>query len=107
LTLDDPQNLQDLSAQVQQLVKNEEFTKFEYLLPDEYRLDQQLKACCETLGVPFEAVDTEHFLTSRDYLKQLFVGKKTYLMETFYREMRKKIRGLDGRKRSHWRAMEL
>ena len=90
LTLDDPQNLQDLSAQVQQLVKNEEFTKFEYLLPDEYRLDQQLKACCETLVIPCEAVDTEHFLTTRGYLKQLFEGKKTYLMETFYREMRKK-----------------
>ena len=90
LTLDDPQNLQDLTAQVQQLVKSGEFTRFEYLLPDEYRLDQQLKACCKTLGIPCEAVDTEHFLTSRGYLKQLFEGKKTYLMETFYREMRKK-----------------
>jgi deoxyribodipyrimidine photolyase-related protein len=90
LTLDDPQNLQDLSAQVKQLVKSGEYTRFEYLLPDEYRLDQQLKACCETLGIPCEAVDSEHFLTSRGYLKQLFEGKKTYLMETFYREMRKK-----------------
>lgn len=90
LTLDDPQNLQDLTAQVQQLVKNDQFTRFEYLLPDEYRLDQQLKACSKTLGIPYEAVDTEHFLTSREFLKQLFEGKKTYLMETFYREMRKK-----------------
>ena len=90
LTLDDPKNLQDLSAQVHQLVKSGEYTRFEYLLPDEYRLDQQLKACCGTLGIPYEAVDTEHFLTSRGFLQQLFEGKKTYLMETFYREMRKK-----------------
>ncbi len=90
LTLDDPQNLQNLTAQVQQLVKSNQFTRFEYLLPDEYRLDQQLKACCEMLAIPSEAVETEHFLTSRGYLKQLFEGKKTYLMETFYREMRKK-----------------
>ena len=90
LTLDNSQNLQNLSAQVQQLVKSGEYSRFEYLLPDEYRLDQQLKSCCETLGIPYEAVDTEHFLTSRGYLKQLFEGKKTYLMETFYREMRKK-----------------
>ena len=45
LTLDDPKNLQDLSAQVHQLVKSGEYTRFEYLLPDEYRLDQQLKTC--------------------------------------------------------------
>jgi deoxyribodipyrimidine photolyase-related protein len=90
LTLDDHQNLQDLSAQVKQLVKSGEYTRFEYLLPDEYRLDQQLKACCETLGIPCQTVDSEHFLTSRGYLQQLFEGKKTYLMETFYREMRKK-----------------
>ncbi|MDA0313846.1 MAG: cryptochrome/photolyase family protein [Bacteroidetes bacterium] len=90
LTLDDPQNLQDLSAQIHQLVKSEEFKRFEYLLPDEYRLDEQLRACCGTLGIHCEAVDTEHFLTSRGFLQQLFVGKKTYLMETFYREMRKK-----------------
>ncbi len=90
LTLDDPQNLQDLSAQVHQLVKTEGFTQFEYQLPDEYRLDQQLQACCSDLGIPCQAFDTEHFLSDREFLTNFFKGKKSCLMETFYREMRKK-----------------
>ena len=88
--LDDEENLQDFSKQIEQLVEKKGFTRFEYQLPDEYRLDQQLKKLCESLSIQTEAVDSEHFLTSREFLKDFFKGKKTYLMETFYREMRKK-----------------
>lgn len=90
LTLDDPQNQQSLPAQIQTLVRKEDFTRFEYLLPDEYRLDQQLKACFADLGIPFQAFDTEHFLSDREFLANFFKGKKTFLMESFYREMRRK-----------------
>ena len=33
---------------------------------------------------------TEHFYTERNDLKDFFKGKKQYLMENFYRDMRKK-----------------
>jgi deoxyribodipyrimidine photolyase-related protein len=94
LTLDDPQNQQSLSAQVQALVRKEKFTRFEYLLPDEYRLDQELQACCADLDIPCQAFDTEHFLSDREYLTNFFKGKKTFLMESFYREMRRKYQVL-------------
>ena len=94
LTLDDPQNQQSLSAQVQDLVRKEKFTRFEYLLPDEYRLDQQLQACCADLDIPCQAFDTEHFLSDREFLANFFKGKKTFLMESFYREMRRKYQVL-------------
>jgi deoxyribodipyrimidine photolyase-related protein len=94
LTLDDPQNQQSLSAQVQALVRKEKFTRFEYLLPDEYRLDQELQACCAYLDIPCQAFDTEHFLSDREYLTNFFKGKKTFLMESFYREMRRKYQVL-------------
>ena len=90
LTLDDPQNQQSLPTQIKALVTKEGFTRFEYLLPDEYRLDQQLKECCNDLSIPCQAVDTEHFLSDREFLTNFFKGKKTYLMESFYREMRRK-----------------
>ncbi|MDP2040237.1 MAG: cryptochrome/photolyase family protein [Algoriphagus sp.] len=88
--LDDPENQQNLKEQLNFLISTEGFERFEYQLPDEYRLDKILKDICEKLPIPSASFDTEHFLTTRDFLKDFFKGKKTYLMETFYREMRKK-----------------
>lgn len=88
--LDDPENEQNFEKQISILVEKENYTRFEYQLPDEYRLDQQLKNLGDKLSLETQAVDSEHFLTSREFLKEFFKGKKTYLMETFYREMRKK-----------------
>ena len=98
LCLDDPENQQSLAAQLPLLIEKEGISRFDYQLPDEYRLDQLLSSTCANLGIPCHAVDTEHFLTSREFLKDFFNGKKTYLMETFYREMRKKYQVLmDGK----------
>ena len=98
LRLDDPDNQQSLASQLPLLIENEGITRFEYQLPDEFRLDQLLQSTCASLGIPCQAVDTEHFLTSREFLNDFFKGKKTFLMETFYREMRKKYQVLmDGK----------
>jgi len=58
----------------------------EYLEPDEYRLDREFSDSAQKYG--WEMRDTEHFLTHRTSLRELFAGKKTYLMERFYRQMR-------------------
>ena len=98
LRLDHPDNQQFLAAQLPLLIEKEGITRFEYQLPDEFRLDQLLQSTCASLGIPCQAVDTEHFLTSREFLNDFFKGKKTFLMETFYREMRKKYQVLmDGK----------
>jgi deoxyribodipyrimidine photolyase-related protein len=90
LRLDDPKNQQTIQANLKQLLKEKQFTRFEYLLPDEYRLDIELRKIAKTLSVPWEAVDTAHFFTRRQELQEFFDGKKRYLMESFYRRMRKK-----------------
>lgn len=89
-TLDHPDNQQDLTENISSLIKKHSFDKFEYLLPDEYRLDEQLSEFCHSLNISWSAIDTEHFLTDRMDLEEFFKGKKTYLMESFYRNMRKK-----------------
>jgi len=91
LHLDDPENQQDLANNIHQLVEKNGFEHFAYQLPDEYRLDEQLSEICHSLDIETEAVDTEHFLTDRGFIKKFFEGKKTYLMETFYRHMRKEL----------------
>ena len=62
--------------------------------PDEWRLDELIRGCQDAwphkLGVQVVVADTEHFLTGRGDLKEHFQGKKQYLMESFYRMMRKR-----------------
>ena len=90
IKLDDPKNRQTLDGNIAYLLRQKKFTHFEYLLPDEYRLDMQLHDMAEALPVPIAAADTQHFLTDRRELGDFFAGKKRYLMESFYRWMRKR-----------------
>ncbi|AOS95980.1 Deoxyribodipyrimidine photo-lyase-related protein [Microbulbifer aggregans] len=88
--LDGKNNTQKLGTNIAALIEERGIEKLEYQLPDEYRLDQQLKQLKDDLSIECEAFDTEHFLTSRDELAEFFEGKKSLLMESFYRHMRKR-----------------
>ena len=88
--LNDATNLQTFDKNIQYLIEKQQFTHFEYQLPDEYRLDELLQHFCKTLGITTSVVDSEHFMSSRNELGDFFEGKKTFLMESFYHMMRKK-----------------
>lgn len=90
ISINSTENSQSLSKNLENLIAENQIEKFEYQLPDEYRLDEQLKSICNALSIEREVYDTEHFMTKRDDLKKFFSGKKTFLMESFYRDMRKK-----------------
>lgn len=87
-TLDHKDNTQSLTENLEKILKEGNFEQLEYQLPDEYRLDQQLKDFCAGLEMPSQAVDSEHFITKREEVKEFF-GEKSYLMERFYRHWRK------------------
>ena len=89
-TIDDPKNTQNIQKNVEHLVTLLEATSFAYQLPDEYRLDKQMKTIAEQLSIPTKVYDSEHFLTTRSELATFYQGKKTMVMEFFYRYMRKK-----------------
>ena len=88
--INDQRNKQDLVKNLLQIIQEEEIVKFEYLSPDEYRLDKQLTEFCKTISIKKTVFDTEHFYTDRSELKNFYEGKKLYVMENFYRYMRKK-----------------
>lgn len=88
--IDAKENQQDLVKNLQQLINKYEIDCFEYQLPDEYRLDEQLKEFCKQTKLETKAADTEHFYTSRKDLAEFYKGKKEMVMEYFYRDMRKK-----------------
>ncbi|MBK9735246.1 MAG: cryptochrome/photolyase family protein [Saprospiraceae bacterium] len=88
--LNDENNLQCFDKNCSALITEQKFMNFEYQLPDEFRLDEHLKQFTGKLNIKNSVCDTEHFYSTRDELSDLFDGKKNYLMETFYRYMRKK-----------------
>ena len=90
ISLDEPSNGQSIEANCNALIEEYGIERFEFQLPDEYRLDEKLKAYCLSLDIPSQAFDSEHFYTTRDELGSFFANKKGLLMESFYREMRKK-----------------
>ena len=88
--INDARNTQSLVGNLALLIKEHAIEKFEYLSPDEYRLDKQLKDFSSTLAIETDVFSTEHFYTERGDLAVFFKGKKQFLMENFYRNMRKK-----------------
>jgi deoxyribodipyrimidine photolyase-related protein len=83
-------NKQSFEKNIIALIKDNNINHFEYQLPDEYRVDEQLKNICVNLSITHSAYDTEHFLSTRNDVGDFFKGKKTFLLESFYRAMRKK-----------------
>ena len=86
----DENNLHSFEGNLDLLIKSHHFTHLEYQLPDEYRVDQYFKKFAENNSIITKVCDTEHFLSERNELGDFFAGKKTFLMESFYRYMRKK-----------------
>lgn len=88
--IDAPDNTQSVTGNLDLLINTLNITRFEYQAPDEYRLDQQLARHANALSIPAEMHDSEHFYTTRNEAAILFKGRKQWLMEHFYRQMRTK-----------------
>lgn len=90
IQLSDSNNLHTFDKNLRKLIQDHNFNRFEYQLPDEYRLDVLLKKFCQSISIPTSCSDSEHFLSTRNELGDFFKGKKTFVMENFYQMMRKK-----------------
>lgn len=91
LKIGDKENLQRIDENCLSLIRKHGFQRFEYLLTDEYRMDQHLKEFVSSISIPHGVFDTEHFFCERGELKDMFANKKSFVMEPFYRKLRKKF----------------
>jgi deoxyribodipyrimidine photolyase-related protein len=89
LKLNDEFNTQSLTQNLEKIIQELDIETFEYQQPDEYRLSEQLRIYSPS-EVETSVYSTEHFLISPAEFAEFFKGKKTFLMENFYRMMRKK-----------------
>jgi len=86
--IDDPKNLHAIRANIDVLIAQYKADTVEYQAPDEWRLDQQLYQHGRISTIPWRMVDSEHFYTHRGQAADIFKGRKQWLMEYFYRQMR-------------------
>ena len=90
VAIDDPSNRQSITANLDALIAHYGASTVEYQAPDEWRLDEQLRTWGASCAANVHMVDSEHFFTARDEAAGQFAGKKQWLMESFYRQQRKK-----------------
>lgn len=92
INIDSPSNRQSLTDNLDALITHCGATTVQYQAPDEWRLDAQLAAWRDGLisqGLCVEMVGSHHFYTERDEAARLFEGRRNWLMEHFYRHMRR------------------
>lgn len=92
IAIDHPSNRQAITANLDALIAHHQAGCVAYQAPDEWRLDQELAGWAQARraqGLKVEVADTEHFLTARGEVAELFAGRKQWLMEHFYRHMRR------------------
>ena len=90
ISINDSENKPTITENLNLVCSIYDVNELHYQLPDEYRVDQELNQLQYILGIPVFSSDTNHFLTTREEFGEFFNGKKTYLMENFYRHMRVK-----------------
>ena len=88
LKINDSENKQTILENLQHICTRFSAMELHYQLPDEYRVDIELKKLHRKLEIPVFSIETFHFLTTREEFGEFFKGKKSYLMENFYRHMR-------------------
>ncbi len=90
ITLSDRDNSHSLEGNIERLLSTGNYSAFEYQQPDEYRVQQNLKALANKVTLPVRVVSTEHFLVEPEFFANVFKGHKRYVMESFYRAVRTK-----------------
>ena len=79
-------NLRTVLASIAQQYRTE---RIELQEPDEWRLREDLEQLKDE-GFKITWCSSEHFISTREEFEGLFEGKKTFLMETFYRALRRR-----------------
>lgn len=90
VALDDASNRQSIPDNLSALASHYGVQRVEWQQPDEWRLDAQLQAWAAAQALDHAVVDSEHFLTARGDLAALMGRRRQWLMEHFYRQMRRR-----------------
>lgn len=88
--ISDKNNLHSIIKNIHKILTLYKIKKLSWQLPDQYDIDQKLKKYVFNKNIKFRIIESEHFFTHREEVKNFFYLKKKWKMEYFYRYMRKK-----------------
>ncbi|MGL4636824.1 MAG: cryptochrome/photolyase family protein [Beijerinckiaceae bacterium] len=88
--LDDPANTGSFSTELERAIKRHESSAVFVTEPGEWRVWEMMLDWRERLDVPVHIRDDDRFICSRDEFARWAGDRKSYRMEFFYREMRRK-----------------
>ncbi|MGE4331018.1 cryptochrome/photolyase family protein, partial [Diaphorobacter sp.] len=94
VALDDASNRQSIPDNLTALAAHYGAHQVQWQQPDEWRLDTQMQDWARAQPLTCTVVDSEHFLTARGDLATQMRGRSQWLMEHFYRPMRRRYRVL-------------
>lgn len=87
--LDGKENAGKLSSQLSADLKRLKPEQVIMTEPGEYRILKGMQVVCGRENVPLEVRTDRHFMSSRERFNRYAEGRKSLIMEYFYREMRK------------------
>ncbi len=90
VALDDPANTGSFSGELARAVARHRPERVIITEPGEWRVRRMMDDWAQDLGVPVEIRDDDRFLCSRAEFAAWADGRKSYRMEFFYREMRRR-----------------
>ncbi len=88
--LDDPANRGSLAAEIERWANEIHPQKLIVAKPGDYRVERMLDTAAVKLRCPLEIRDDRHFLCSPAAFRAHAAGRKSLLLETFYREQRRR-----------------
>ena len=91
VTLDSADNTQSLNGEVRRAVRELQPERLAVIRPGEWRIVTMVEAWAESLQLPLTMHEDPHFLTTPAEFGEWATGRRTMVMEHFYRVMRKRL----------------
>lgn len=92
--MDDPANRGSFAAELARRVGEGGCQRLVVTKPGDWRVEQALRRTAEDLGKPIEVRDDLHFIVQPREFEAFAAGRKSLVMETFYRKVRARLGAL-------------
>jgi deoxyribodipyrimidine photolyase-related protein len=90
VALDEQKNRGSFAAEIERRARQTRLERLIVLKPGDYRVEQAIRDGARALGCPLEIRDDRHFLCAPAEFAEFAKGRRSLVLETFYRAMRRR-----------------